>query len=258
MKNIKKNNAVKGVSKNKDSMLQKMLTSRGFYIAAVSLAVIVGFTVYARRIQSDVQNEVASFDDNAWKTAVEESGYQIVDTDSTKPTTDQTPAVKKDEPKNHLRNESEAVATSAKPKQGTETPKFSMQLPCDGAVIAECSVDELVYCETMEDWRTHNGMDIAAKVGDPVKAAANGTVSEVYKDELLGVVVEIDHGDGISSLYANLQNSDFISVGKTVQAGDIIGGVGESGALEANAEPHLHFEVKKNNEYKNPKEYIKN
>ena len=77
MKNTKKE------AKRKNTVIQKAMKSRGFYIALASLAVIVGFTVYARRMQSDIQNEVASFDDEAWKSAVEESGYQIVDVDST-------------------------------------------------------------------------------------------------------------------------------------------------------------------------------
>lgn len=238
------------------------MKSRGFYIALASLAVIVGFTVYARRMQSDIQTEIASFDDEAWQAAVEESGYQIVDVDgpaaSAANTGNEKPlsGEKKTAAAIEEKQVDEAVATSARTEKRAEVPKFSMQLPCDGPVVAECSIDELVYCDTMEDWRTHNGMDIAAEIGTQVKAAAAGVVSRVYEDELLGVVVVLDHDNGITSLYGNLQNADFIKAGTEVQAGDIIGGVGEAGMLEAKAEPHLHFEVQANGEYKNPNEYF--
>ena len=148
------------------------------------------------------------------------------------------------------------VETSAPPAQRTETPKFSMELPCAGTIIADCSIEDLVYCSSMNDWRTHNGLDIAGKIGEQVKAAESGVVSQVYKDDLLGVVVVVDHGNELSSLYANLQNEDFITVGTEVQKGDIIGGIGECGALEANLEPHLHFEVLSNDEYKNPMDFL--
>lgn len=148
--------------------------------------------------------------------------------------------------------EAEAVETSAR----TAADGVTWQLPCSGKIIAACSLSDLVYSATMNDWRTHNGIDIAAKVGDPVKAAADGTVSKVYEDELLGIVVEIDHGNGVSSVYANLQSYDFIRTGTKVKAGDIVGGVGKAGALEKDSEAHLHFEVHKNGEFINPAEFI--
>ncbi|MBE7032410.1 MAG: hypothetical protein E7401_05570 [Ruminococcaceae bacterium] len=242
--------------KKKTNFIQKAVKSRGFYIAVASLAVIVGFTVYARRMQVDLQSQVASFDDEAWKEAVEDSGFQIVNVDDAVEAPKLEPEKETVEATPKAESPETAVPTSAKPEQRTEVPKFSIQLPCSGPVVAECSVDELVYCDTMDDWRTHNGMDIAAALGDQVKAAATGVVSKVYTDDLLGVVVVLDHGDGISSLYGNLQSADFIKTGTEVKAGDIIGGVGEPGALEAKTEPHLHFELIKNGEYKNPKEYL--
>ena len=140
----------------------------------------------------------------------------------------------------------------------TEKAKFVLEMPHSGEVIAPCSVDELLYSETMKDWRTHNGIDIAAKLGDQVKAAESGVVSKVFKDDLLGVVVTIDHENGILSNYANLQSEDFIKVGTKVKKGDIIGGVGKSGALEETLSEHLHFEVVSNGEYKDPKDFLNN
>ena len=55
---------------------------------------------------------------------------------------------------------------------------------------------ELMYDETMADWRTHDGVDIKAEEGDAVKTAADGTVKMVRYDDLMGVTVVIAHADG--------------------------------------------------------------
>ena len=96
------------------------------------------------------------------------------------------------------------------------------------------------------------GIDYAAAEGESVHAAAAGTVSRVYSDDMLGATVVIDHGDGISTLYGSLADIDSVKVGASVAKGDVIGTVGKSCALEKNLEPHLHFEVLKDGNPENP------
>lgn len=212
----------------------------------------MGFSIYSSKLRADMKEKSISFEEIPWETAAGLDEVEIIDVDG-------EPMQKTEEKKvNSFEKVPEVVETAATAKAKTETPKFVMELPHSGGIISECSIDELVYSETMKDWRTHNGIDIVAKLGDQVKASEAGIVSKVFKDELYGVVVTIDHENGISSTYANLQNVDFIKVGTKVKKGDIIGGVGKSGALEANLEPHLHFEVISNGEYKDPKEFLKN
>ena len=69
-------------------------------------------------------------------------------------------------------------------------------MPIDGDLIWEFSNGELVKCETLGVWKTHDGMDIAAAQGTDVKAACTGKVKEIKDDPLWGVCVIIDHGDG--------------------------------------------------------------
>ena len=242
----------------KKSKLTSIVENKGFYIALVSLVVIVGFSVYARHLQSSLDKDIVSFDETAWQEAVSESGIEIVDIDETSDKSGKKEKTEKSQdkpvktqPENQQKAQEKSVQTMAE-----SVPVFAMEMPCNGKVIAACSLEELVYCAAMEDWRTHNGMDIAAAVGDPVMAAEAGKISRVYEDDFLGVVVEVEHKDGIVSRYGNLQSVDFISAGTEVGKGDIIGGVGTPGALEAGAEPHLHFEVQCNGEYKNPQEYM--
>ena len=77
--------------------------------------------------------------------------------------------------------------------------------PLDGTTVTVFSVTELMYDETMADWRTHNGIDIQASEGDSVRTAASGTVLSVKDDELMGTTVVIQHGGGYTTQYSCLQ-----------------------------------------------------
>ncbi len=244
--------------KTKKSFMRRFAENKGVYIALFAAALMVGFYVYARQMKLSSERDVVSFDESAWQEAVRESGIKVVDVDEvdkkkTVKSNSQTEKTEKSESAtkpSSSATEEEAVETMA------EAEVFQMERPCSGEIMAECSIEELVFCSTMEDWRTHNGIDIGAAVGDAVKAAEAGVISKVYEDEFLGVVVEIQHENEIASLYGNLQNADFIAVGTKVNKGDIIGGVGNPGSLEANMKPHLHFEVMAAGELCDPKEYI--
>ena len=120
----------------------------------------------------------------------------------------------------------------------------------------EYSMDALVYNETMGDWRTHDGMDIAAQAGEYVRAAAQGTVTDVYEDVLYGTTVVIDHGAGLVSYYANLQAQPVVKPGDALLAGDVIGSVGETALCESAQQPHLHFAMSLHDASVDPKEYM--
>ena len=145
----------------------------------------------------------------------------------------------------------EETAADSTPEQ-TTAPKFI--LPVNGKIFAAFSGDELVYNKTMDDWRTHNGIDIRANKDTAVKAASNGTVTNVYADGMLGNVVEIDSGD-YTVRYCGLGDNLLCEKGKTVKQGDTIGVVGEI-PLETSEDSHLHLEIIKNGTTVNPDDYI--
>lgn len=116
---------------------------------------------------------------------------------------------------------------------------------------------ELMYDETMADWRTHDGVDIRAEEGDAVKTAAAGTVKEVRYDDLMGVTVVISHADGYETQYSSLQQEPPVEQGKTVEAGDIIGLVGSTAAAEGRWWAHICFSVSKDGRVVDPQEYVK-
>ena len=128
--------------------------------------------------------------------------------------------------------------------------------PLDGTTVTVFSMSELLYDETMADWRTHEGLDIQAAEGDAVKTAAAGEVTSVTRDELMGTTVCITHSGGYVTRYSSLQDNPPISQGQQLKAGDIVGYVGTA-AAEATMGPHLHFAVEKDGILIDPKEYIK-
>lgn len=128
--------------------------------------------------------------------------------------------------------------------------------PLDGTTVTVFSMSELLYDETMADWRTHEGLDIQAAEGDAVKTAAAGEVISVTRDELMGTTVCIAHSGGYVTKYSSLQENPPISQGQKLSAGDIVGYVGTA-AAEASMGPHLHFAVEKDGTLIDPQEYIK-
>ena len=101
----------------------------------------------------------------------------------------------------------------------------------------------------------HRGVDMAAPANSRVLAVAAGTVvASGYGFNGEGNYAEIDHGNGIHTIYMHLIASPVVKKGSTVKAGQVIGYVGMTGAATGY---HLHFGVKVNGTYVNPWNYLK-
>lgn len=128
--------------------------------------------------------------------------------------------------------------------------------PLEGEVLTAFSVDQLVYSETLGDWRTHDGVDIAAAAGTKVLAASGGTVLEVSDDALMGTTVVVGHRDGYQTTYSNLQPEAAVEIGDSVTAGQVVGAVGTTAAAESAQGPHLHFSVTKDGDAVDPETFL--
>ncbi len=128
--------------------------------------------------------------------------------------------------------------------------------PLAGTTVAEYAMDCLSYNQTTRDWRTHNGIDIAAEAGTFVTAAADGTVYTVYEDDTMGTTVVISHAEGYTTKYASLDENVLVQPGDTVTVGQQIGTVGQTALLESAIGDHVHFSVTCNDSPVDPADFL--
>lgn len=126
-------------------------------------------------------------------------------------------------------------------------------MPIDNTVSVPFSNGTLIYSQTMNDYRVHNGIDIEAADGEEVKAFSSGEVTEVYDSALYGKTVVIDHGNELLSYYHGVSAS--VASGDSVKAGQLIGTVSEV-KCEAADGSHIHFCIQKNGEWIDPQSMI--
>ena len=140
----------------------------------------------------------------------------------------------------------------------TEPEETVYVVPCEGYVNKDYSEDMLVFSQTMNDHRIHLGIDISGNVGDKVMAFSKGVVEKIYSDAFMGKTIVISHGNGLKSYYMNLADTipDGIKEGVTVEAGTVIGAIGETAISESADSPHLHFEVRLSDKKVDPKNYV--
>jgi murein DD-endopeptidase MepM/ murein hydrolase activator NlpD len=108
------------------------------------------------------------------------------------------------------------------------------------------------YHPVLKTYRLHTGIDIAASSGTPVKASNGGTVLTSGWMGAYGYAIIIDHGGGISTLYAH-HSANLVRSGDAVSRGDVIARVGSTGLSTG---PHLHFEVRVNGVPENPMKWL--
>ena len=207
-------------------------SGKGYYIALVLCAVAIGISgfLYYRNVSN---NEDPNLD------------LPAINTDGTG--------------NNETGDPTDPTQGSQDPTQGTTPTKPSQMKttrPVAGETVADYAVDCLAYNPTTRDWRTHNGIDIAAEAGTAVCAAADGTVYTVYQDETMGTTVVIRHSDGYITKYSSLAEDVPVSPGQTVTVGQTIGTVGQTALLEVAIGDHLHFSVTCNGENVDPEQFL--
>ncbi len=116
--------------------------------------------------------------------------------------------------------------------------------------------DKLVYNATLNQWRTHNGVDFKAEKGSEVMAVFGGKVLGIEETTLQGIVVSVEQTDGIIAYYMSLSSDVKVNVNDVIKAGQLIGYVDSTMAIERKEGPHLHLEMKKGGEYVDPLEYL--
>ena len=148
------------------------------------------------------------------------------------------------------------IENTDKPTQSNTVPEFA--LPVSGVLSKKHSVDTQVFSPTLNEYRVHLGIDIATEAAAPVFAMAQGTVAQIWEDPMMGWSVAISHAGEAVTVYKNLskQLADGISVGAEVEAGQLLGSVGDTALIEIAEEPHLHVEMTVKGLQVDPLEYF--
>lgn len=169
-----------------------------------------------------------------------------------------TTNMQKESVNNNTTNMQKATTTSnvVETKKEEKVPDPTFTKPVEGEIVVQYAKDKLVYSNTLQEWVTHNGIDIKAEKTTVVKASAEGTIKSIKNDPRYGITVVIEHVNGYTSVYSNLLTAEFVKEGEKVKQGQTIGTVGNTATFEIADEPHLHFEILKNNEYVDPSIYI--
>ena len=221
------------------------ISGKGYYIALILCAVAIGITGYLYYSNANDtnptlrQNEETYIDVNAGDV----SGNDV-EAVATNPQSG---------------DDATAPQGQTKPTEPTtDAKKLETAAPLTGQTLAEYAMDCLSYNQTTRDWRTHNGVDIAAEAGAQVTAAAAGTVYSVYNDETMGMTVVINHEGGYTTKYSSLAEEVSVAPGDTVKLGQQIGCVGNSALLESALGDHLHFAVTCNGESIDPAVFLEN
>jgi murein DD-endopeptidase MepM/ murein hydrolase activator NlpD len=217
---------------------KKFTNGKGYYIALALCAVAIGvsgYLYYSHANKEDVQlnNPDMTVDQTVLG---DESDLPVVATQPQQSGTQPT-------------------ETTVPPSTVTRKP-LQTAAPVEGEIVMVYAMDSLGYNPTTRDWRTHNGVDIAAEEGSKVFAAADGTVYTVYEDDTMGMTVVIRHRDGYITKYASLASEVTVKAGDTVTLGQQIGYVGNTALLESAIGDHLHFSVTCNGAVINPNDFL--
>jgi murein DD-endopeptidase MepM/ murein hydrolase activator NlpD len=250
------------------------LDKRLFYIVLTLCVCILGATIFftmgnnqAGNVKNSVQGEIPDEINNPassilGKNLVPNKGNEENKLQSATPTKlapSATPAITPAATVKPNNNKPTAKSSKGgdKPASGKNISKSTdMIMPVFGQVCVEYSGNKPVYSKTLEQWQTHKYVEIACEKGSAVKAVADGYVSEINDDPKYGITVVLDHSNGLKTVYANLASSNMVATNQKVSIGDIIGCVGNTAVFESAEQPHLHFEVLKNDEPVDPSIYL--
>ena len=218
---------------------QKRILYFCFVILVITAAIAVAVTGAYKKSEKSRTPEATETAETQTAAPSEDAAADGKETDDGKGETD-----KKEAGIIPARPTPKAEESETEPVSLTPEP-ITFVAPVSGSVYADFSDAVPVFSNTMNDYRTHAGVDVSAGIGDPVLACADGVIDEVWEDPMMGQSIRISHADGFESVYRNLSTviPDGIVKGASVRAGQTIGAVGDTALIECEDEPHLHFEL---------------
>lgn len=244
-------------SSSSGGKLERFFTGKGFYIVLFLCAAVIGVSAWMMATGNEAMEDVmatneASVENRRVETIVLPPETAKVDTEAKR----EAEAEPEEVPAAAMQGEEAPAAEVWAEEPAVETAADVYVWPVSGETARPFDLGALHYDETMKDWRTHAGLDVSAPLGEAVCAAHAGTVESIYEDDLYGVTLTVNHGDGVSTVYANLAPETAVNVGDWVEPGTVVGSIGESAICESAQDGHLHFAVIANGESVDPLNYL--
>ncbi len=211
---------------------------KGFYTVLYTLAaifIILAFGISILNSGNTGNNNEVDLEEN----------ISPVDKSNVKPLTTETTTEVKAEAQTEQVTKS-AAADNAVQENG-ELSLFDdsqeMEWPVSGQIVMDYSDDTAIFDRTLEQYRTNDSICISADVGTEVFAAADGIITTITNDKISGITVNVDHGNGWTSTYSQLDENLAVSEGESVHKGDKIGIVANPTNYSVALGPHLEFSV---------------
>ncbi len=216
--------------------------SRAVYVTVITLllalAVLITATAISNRVKKNNQDKDPN-DQNQPSDLEDNKGGNSTDDNVQSPSDNTGNSGNTDNPSQSPSDENSSGGST----QTAGVPELS--LPVSGVVAKGHDTSIQVFSATTGDYRIHLGVDMTTKEDAPVMAAADGVISQIWDDALMGKCLAISHSGDCYTIYKNLDTNlpEDIAVGASVTAGQQIGTVGETATLELAEEPHLHLEM---------------
>ena len=230
----------------------EFLKRNGFYIALFICIVAAGLTAIFSlagpapepklSAQSPDGQQVEKINDPSLSDEISKLSESPSPTVSPSPTPSVTPSA--------------SPTSSANKKPESNKPAFYLEAPVKGKIIRAFMIDKLTYNKTLNQWSTHNGIDIQADEGTEVKAAMSGTVEAAYSDPVFGGVIILKHDNNRKTVYAGITADSKIEEGTKVNTSQTLG-VLKTPNFEAYLGPHLHFELIEGTNNLDPAKYFR-
>ena len=236
-------------SKSSGHGLEEFLTGKGFYIVLFLCAAVIGLSAWMMTAGNETMEDLNDFSLNEPRIET-----VLVTPDAAAPKIEVMAAP--EAPAEEVEPVMEEVEEEAALPVWNEAELSAPCWPVEGELERVHDVQNLHYDVTLRDWRTHEGVDILAPLGEVVCAAMSGVVQSVEEDALYGTVVTVDHGDGTQAVYANLASVPAVNPGDFIMAGDVIGAVGATALCEIGQGTHLHFAMYLDGESVDPLDYL--
>ena len=233
---------------------KKMLYITGSVLALAVIVFVIAFLIYGNKLNNSTElakknnnNTIGNLVAEETSTSMGKSVNEMQEAEGNNQNTEKIAVNTSQEAQNTTTTNkvnNNKVNTNqentTKPNKTTEPvkdPEFKM--PVSGEIVKEFANNKLVYSSTLDVWAT------------------DGTVASIKNDPRYGLTVIVEHVNGYKTVYANLLSTEFVVEGETIKQGQSLGTVGNTASFEISDEPHLHFELLKNNEQQDPELYLK-